>query len=126
VRAAGHPDDGVRTWVAGVLAVAYDARLLRRARLFGGEQGALARRFPDEVEHCLRLQRAPLVELIAAARYPRADPERDALAIHHLCAGLLADRLAGTSSFSRDAAVALAAGAALQILHADGAERRPR
>ena len=53
------PDDKVRTWVEGVLALAYDSRLAARARLFAGERAALAQEFPTEVDECVRTQLAP-------------------------------------------------------------------
>jgi AcrR family transcriptional regulator len=126
---AATPEDKVRTWVQVVLALAYDSRLAARARLFAGERATLAREFPTEVEQCVRTQLAPLEDVIAAGRdegaFPAADPVADARAVHHLCAGLMADKLWGSGAMSRERAVALATGFALQTLRADGDERRP-
>ena len=99
-----------------------------RARLFAGERASLAQEFPAEVDRCVRTQLAPLEEVIAGGRdegtFPHADPVADARAVHHLCAGLMADRLWGSGALSRRRALALATGFALQALRADGSERR--
>jgi AcrR family transcriptional regulator len=122
------PEAKVRAWVEAVLALAYDERLAARARLFAGERAALVREFPAEVDRCVRSQLAPLEAVIAEGRdlgvFPAADPVADARAIHHLCAGLMADRLWGPHAPRRTDAVALATGFALQVLRADGNERR--
>ncbi len=122
------PEDQVRAWVEGVLALAYDRRLAARARLFAGEQASLAQEFPAEVDRCVRTQLAPLERVIAAGRdegaFPGADPVADARAIHHICAGLMADKLWGSGAMRRERAVSLAAGFALQALRADGHDRR--
>src|SRR6185503_16450752 len=114
------PEDQVRAWVEGVLALAYDRRLAARARLFAGERASLAQEFPAEVDRCVRTQLGPLERVIAAGRddgaFPGADPVADARAIHHICAGLMADKLWGSGAMSRDRAVALATGFALQAL----------
>jgi AcrR family transcriptional regulator len=123
------PEDKVRAWVEGVLALAYDSRLAARARLFAGERASLAQEFPSEVDRCVRTQLAPLEDVIAAGRdegaFPGADPVADARAVHHICAGLMADKLWGSGAMRRDRAVALATGFALQALRANGTERRP-
>lgn len=120
---AGDPASAVREWVRAVLALAYDPRLARRARLFAGEQGALARRFPEEVDRLTRRQIAPLEDAIAAGRatgvFPGADAKTDARAIHHLCSGLIADRLNGATTLSRAGAVDVATRFALRALGAD-------
>ena len=95
-----------------------------------GERASLAQEFPAEVERCVRTQLAPLEEVIAAGRdegtFPARGPgRRRARAVHHLCAGLMADKLWGSAAMSRQRAVALATGFALQALRADGDERRP-
>lgn len=119
----------VRTWVEVILALAYDSRLAARARLFAGERASLAREFPAEVERCVRTQLGPLEQVIAAGRdegtFPGADPVADARAVHHICAGLMADKLWGSGAMSRERAVALATGFALQALRANGDERHP-
>jgi AcrR family transcriptional regulator len=123
------PEEKVRTWVEAILTLAYDGRLAARARLFAGERALLAQEFPAEVEGCVRTQLAPLEHAIAAGRdegaFPGADPVADARAIHHICAGLLADKLWGSGPMNRERAVALATGFALQALRADGTARRP-
>ena len=128
IGAAPDPDGAVRAWIEATLALAFDARLARRARLFSLEQPVMARSFPDEIRRCVASRRAPLEEAIAAGRdagvFPRADPVADAQAIDHLCSGLLSDRLLGLDTMTRDHAVALATGFALQTLHADGRGRR--
>ena len=63
------PAAAVREWVTAVLAVVYDPRLAKRARLFAGERGSLARRFPDEID---RLNRHQLELLEPRSR--RAEP----------------------------------------------------
>ena len=127
VGAAGGPEQQVRAWVRGVLVLAYDPRLARRTRVFSREQAVLANRFPQEIDRCIRLQVAPLEAAIAAGRddglFPGAEPERDARVIHHLCAGLMQDRLGDATDLSRDRAIALAATFALQALRSDGDER---
>jgi AcrR family transcriptional regulator len=118
----------VRAWVEAVLALAYDGRLAPRARLFAGERASLVEEFPAEVDRCVRTQLAPLEAVIAAGRddgtFPNADPVADARAIHHLCAGLMADKLWGSGALNRSRALALATGFALQALRADGTERQ--
>jgi AcrR family transcriptional regulator len=129
VERAGTPEDQVRAWITAILALAYDHRLAHRARVFAGERGTLARLFPAEVELSASRQRAPLEAAIAAGRdagvFPKADPPRDARAVHLLCTGLMGQRLEGTSPLSLDAAVALAAGFTLQALRAEGTGRAP-
>ncbi len=120
---AGGPAQAVREWVAGMLALAYDSRLAKRSHLFAGDQGMLARRFPDEVDKLTRRQLAPLEDAIAdgqaAGLFPSAHCVNDARAIHHLCSGLIADRLNGTSTMTHTQAVALATRFALHALTAD-------
>ena len=114
------PAEAVREWVAAVLAVVYEPRLAKRAHLVAGERGSLARRFPDDIARSNRRQLKPLEDAIAAGRasgvFPGADPVTDALAIHHLCSGLINDRLYGSTSLSRGDAVALATRFALSAL----------
>ena len=70
---------------------------------------------------------------LAAVKRACADLDFDAgTAKQHLAridrwknAGLLADKLWGSGAMSRERAVALATGFALQALHADGVGRRP-
>jgi AcrR family transcriptional regulator len=120
---AGSPEEQVEEWVAATLALAYDARLARRTRVFLVERQVIASEFPDEVARCIRLQLAPLESAIAAGRssgaFPVAEPERDALAIHHLCSGLMTDKMLGTGNLGRDRAVALATRFALSTLRSD-------
>ena len=111
--AAATPEAKVEAWVAAMLALAYDSRLARRTRLFLVERQVIARELPDEIARCIRLMLEPLEAAIAeggdTGAFPRADPEGDALAIHHLCTGLMTDRLLGIGSgLNRDEAVALA------------------
>jgi len=110
----------VRAWIEATLALAYDARLARRTRLFLVERHVLTTEFPELVARCVRALLEPLEDAIAAGRdegiFPGADPVADALAIHHLCAGLTSDRLLGTSNRSRANAVALAERFALTTL----------
>jgi AcrR family transcriptional regulator len=124
VAGAGTPAEEVEAWVASTLALAYDARLARRTRIFLVERQVIASEFPDDVIRCVRLQLAPLEAAIEAGRssgaFPTAEPEGDALAIHHLCSGLMTDKLLGTGSMSRDHAVALATRFALATLRSDG------
>jgi hypothetical protein len=82
----------------------------------------MAREFRDEVRRCVRAVVAPLEQAIGAGRdagmFPGADPARDALAIHQLCAGLLQDELLGLGELSRVDATALATRFALTTLRA--------
>lgn len=118
----GDPVEAVREWVVAVLAVVYDPRLAKRAQVFAGERGSLARRFPGEID---RLNSRRLESLEAAIEQGRsqgaflsADPAIDARAIHHLCNGLIDDRLYGATKLSRAEAVALATRFALSALGA--------
>jgi AcrR family transcriptional regulator len=128
VAAASDPEAGVRTWVTSTLSLAYDARLARRTRLFVVERHLIAGEFPVEIARCVDAQRAPLEAAIAAGvadgSFPHAEPAADALAIHHLCMGLVSDRLLGLGDLGRDRALALATGFAIQTLRSDGRERR--
>jgi AcrR family transcriptional regulator len=123
VAAARTPSEKVEAWVAATLALAYEARVARRTRVFLVERQVIASEFPDDVMRCVRLQLAPLAAAIEEGRssgaFPAAEPEREALAIHHLCSGLMTDRLLGTGTMSRDKAVALATRFALATLQAD-------
>jgi AcrR family transcriptional regulator len=119
--AAPTPDAKIETWVEAMLALAYDHRLARRTRLFIVERQVLAREFPDDVARCIRLMLEPLEDTIAEGRvakaFPGADPALDALAIHHLCSGLIFDRLLDVGdALTRDDAVALATRFALTTL----------
>jgi AcrR family transcriptional regulator len=105
------PETKVETWAAAMLALAYDGRLSGRTRLFLVERQVIAREFPDEIARCIRMMLEPLEAAIAEGRdsgaFPGADSQRDALAIHHLCTGLMVDRLLGIGDgLSRDDAVA--------------------
>jgi AcrR family transcriptional regulator len=128
VEAAGDPAGRVQAWVEATLALAHDERLAERTRLFAAEQFRLSRQFPERTRRCVALQLAPLVDAIRDGRdqgvFPHADPDGDARAIHHLCAGLMADRLFGLTDESVGAATARAVGFALQTLAADGRDRR--
>jgi AcrR family transcriptional regulator len=121
--AAPTPEAKVEAWTAAMLSLAYDGRLARRTRLFQVERQLIAREFPDEIARCIRLMLEPLEEAIeegrVAGEFPNADPWRDALAIHHLCTGLMTDRLLGIGGgLTRDDAVALAKRFALTTLRA--------
>jgi AcrR family transcriptional regulator len=115
------PEAKVEAWAAATLALAYDRRLSGRTRLFLVERQVIARDFPDEIAHCIRMMQAPLEAAIEEGRgsgaFPSADPQRDALAIHHLCTGLMVDRLLGIGdALGRDDAVALVTRFALTTL----------
>jgi AcrR family transcriptional regulator len=119
--AAPTPEAKVEAWTAAMLSLAYDSRLARRTRLFQVEQQVIAREFPDEIARCIRLMLEPLEQAIeeglVAGAFPGADPRRDALAIHHLCTGLMTDRLLGVGDgLTRNEAVALASRFALTTL----------
>ena len=120
VAAARTPVEKIEAWVGSTLALAYDGRLGRRTRLFLVERHVLASNFPDEVVRCVRLQLAPLEEAIvegcARGEFRGAEATADALAIHHLCAGLMTDRLLGTGALAREDAVALTTRFALTTL----------
>jgi AcrR family transcriptional regulator len=118
---ASTPEAKVEAWVAAMLALAYDGRLSRRTRLFLVERQLIAREFPDDIARCIRMMLDPLEAAIAEGRdagvFPDASPRRDALAIHHLCTGLMVDRLLGIGhDLSRDDAAALARRFALTTL----------
>lgn len=115
------PAAKVEAWAAAMLALAYDSRLARRTRLFLVERQVIAREFPGEIARCIHLMLEPLEAAIAEGRdagaFPDADPQRDALAIYHLCTGLMTDRLLGIGDrFGRGDAVALATRFALTTL----------
>jgi AcrR family transcriptional regulator len=120
VGAARRPEQRVRAWIEANLALAFDPRLARRTSLFLIERPVVATEFPAQVERCVRLLLAPLEEAIADGRdagtFPEADPAGDALAIHHLCAGLTTDRLLGVGAVTRAEAVALVERFALTTL----------
>jgi AcrR family transcriptional regulator len=121
VARAPTPEAKVEAWSAAMLALAYDGRLSDRTRLFLVERQVIAREFPDETARCIRMMLEPLEAAIAEGRgsgaFPRADAQRDALAIHHLCTGLMVDRLLGIGDgLSRDDAVALVTRFALTTL----------
>lgn len=86
------------------------------------QRGVLEGLFPAAIAECLAGQRAPLVDAIAAGvdagGFTSDDPAADALAVHHLCLGLLGDQLSGTATLSRDEAVALVERFALGALEA--------
>jgi AcrR family transcriptional regulator len=118
---ASTPEAKVEAWVAAMLALAYDGRLSGRTRLFLVERQVIAREFPEEIARCIRMMLDPLGGAIVQGRdsggFPGADPQRDALAIHHLCMGLMTDRLLGIGEdLSRGDAVALATRFALTTL----------
>ncbi len=111
----------VETWVVAMLALAYDRRLARRTQLFLVERQVIAREFPEEIARCIRMMLEPLEAVIKdgldTCAFPNADPSRDALAIHHLCTGLMTDRLLGIGGgLNRDEAEALATRFALTTL----------
>ncbi|MGH9032235.1 MAG: TetR/AcrR family transcriptional regulator, partial [Acidimicrobiia bacterium] len=112
VEGAGDPEAQVRAWIEATLALAYEPRVARRTRLFLAERHTVASEFPVEVARCVGLLLAPLEAAIAAGRevgvFAGADPESDALAIHHLCSGLTTDRLLGVGELTRARAVDLA------------------
>jgi AcrR family transcriptional regulator len=122
IEQAKGPLEAVREWVVAVLGVVYEPRLAKRARLFAGEQGSLARHFPEEIERLNRRQLEPLEQAIEAGRaeglFPGANPVTDARAIQHVCSGLINDRLYGPTALSRDEAVAVATRFALGALRA--------
>jgi AcrR family transcriptional regulator len=118
---ASTPEAKIEAWVAAMIALAYDSRLARRTRLFLVERQVIAREFPDEIARCIGLMLEPLEQAIQDGRgwgaFPNADPSRDALAIHHLCTGLMTDRLLGIGGgLSRDEAAELAKRFALTTL----------
>jgi AcrR family transcriptional regulator len=115
------PEAKVEAWAAAMLSLAYDGRLARRTRLFQVERQVIAREFPDEIARCIRLMLEPLEQAIeegrTAGEFPDADPPRDALAINHLCTGLMTDQLLGIGGgLNRDDAIALATRFALTAL----------
>lgn len=117
---AGGPEEQVRAWVSATIALAYDPRLAGRTRMFLVGNDTVATEFPVEVERCVRMLLEPLERAIAAGLadgvFPHADPAADAVAINHLCTGLMSDRLLGTGSMTREQAVALAERFALATL----------
>lgn len=129
VESHADPEDRVRGWIEANLALAFDARLASRTRLFLLERAEMAREFRDEVRRCVRSVLAPLEQAIAdgrdAGQFPAADPSRDALAIHHLCAGLLQDELLGLGEVVRGDALALATRFALGTLRGPTAPAHP-
>jgi AcrR family transcriptional regulator len=120
VAGGGDPAGRVRAWIRASLALGFEPRLARRTRLFLLERHVVATHFPAEVERCVRLLLAPLQAAIAAGGdagdFPGADPERDALAVHHLCSGLVADRLLAIGRLSLADATALVERFALAAL----------
>ncbi|HYF45676.1 MAG TPA: TetR/AcrR family transcriptional regulator [Acidimicrobiales bacterium] len=120
VDATATPTDRVRAWIGAVLDLGFDPRLAERARGFMAERARLEAEYPDEVADCLGDQRAPLVEAINAGvadgSFPAAEPAADALAIQHLCLGLLGDQLSGSGRLSRPEAIELAERFALLAL----------
>ena len=110
----------MRAWVSATVALAYDPRLAARTRLFFVGNETLATEFPVELERCVRMLLEPLEAAIAAGVdagvFHTDDPEADAVAIHHLCTGLMSDRLMGSGSMTRERAVALAERFALAAL----------
>jgi AcrR family transcriptional regulator len=122
VEAAPTPDARVRAWIEANLALAFDTRLARRARLFLIERDVIATEFPTEVERCVHLLRAPLEDAISAGRdagaFAGADPVTDALAIHHLCSGVMTDQLVGVGRLTRAEATAVVERFALTTLMA--------
>lgn len=112
----------VETWIRAALGLAYDPRLARRTRLFFVEQHGAAREHPIEITRCVQVLVAPLTESIergvADGSFTSPDPASDAVALHHLCAGLMTDHLLGTGTLGREAAVALALRFALRTLEA--------
>jgi AcrR family transcriptional regulator len=125
VEQTSNPAEAVREWIAAVLAVVYDPRLAKRAQVFAGERGSLARRFPEEIDELNRRRLECLEAAIEAGRakgvFASADPATDARAIHHLCNGLIDDRLYNATTLSRADAVALATRFALGALQSGSA-----
>ena len=115
VAAEDTPLSQVRAWIRAVLALGFDRRLARRARGFMTHRALLEQEYPEAIAECLGRQRAPLVATLTAG-YGSAEPEGDALAIHHLCLGLLSDALTGAGRLSEAEAVALAERFALGAL----------
>jgi AcrR family transcriptional regulator len=126
LRRAGGPEEQVRAWVSATVALAYDPRLAARTRLFFVGNETLATEFPVELERCVRMLLEPLEAAISAGVdagvFHTDDPEADAVAIHHLCTGLMSDRLMGTGSMTRERAVALSERFALAALTHQGAK----
>jgi AcrR family transcriptional regulator len=120
VAAAADPEAAVRAWIGATLALAFEPRLARRTQLFLADRQMVASEFPAEVARCVRLLLTPLEEAITAGRdagmFPGADPAADALAMHHLCSGVTADRLLDMGELTRAQAVELVERFALTTL----------
>jgi AcrR family transcriptional regulator len=120
VEAASTPAGQVRAWLDAVLSLGFDRERARRARGFMTQRGLLEREFPEAIAACLAGQRTPLKAAIeggvAAGTFTSPDPDADALAIHHLCLGLLGDALTGAGALDEPAAVALVERFALATL----------
>ena len=109
--AAGGAAAGRRTQVRAWVAVDARPRLRPAPRpadagLPGRQRQTLAAEFPDEIERCVRLLLEPLEAAIAAGRGRRRVPARETprptrCAIHHLCAGLMTDRVLGVGNVGR-------------------------
>jgi AcrR family transcriptional regulator len=120
VEAESTPAGRVRAWVRTVLSLGYDRDLARRAQGFMTQRGFLEREFPDAIASCLAGQRQPLAAAISGGvddgSFVSPDPEADALAVHHLCLGLLSDALTGSGDLDERAAIDLVERFALRTL----------
>jgi AcrR family transcriptional regulator len=103
------PADALRLWIEAYLASATDPSLADRTRLFASLRNTMPRashRVSAAVDDFL----APLSRMIdegaRAGVFRTTDPASDAIAINHLCAGVLLDLTSTGDPVSEDVAVA--------------------
>jgi len=103
VATADGPAEALEAWVRHYLAVAFDPRRSRQARLLASAEVRSVPGYDQVREEQAGMHRTILAEVIRSGRragvFPRADdPEEDARAVLSVVAGLIEARLAGAST----------------------------
>jgi AcrR family transcriptional regulator len=97
--AAGTTRQRFDVWIDEVLGLAYEPRRAARTRVLQAEGARLANEFPREFAQIVRVELAPLVEILDAGRadgtFPDARPDADARTIHAIVWSLASARLGG-------------------------------
>jgi AcrR family transcriptional regulator len=104
VSAAATPLAALDTWIEEVMSLGYDERKAARVAVLASPGAMRAEGYADETAHAIKLQTAPLQELLAAGlrdgTFPLADPAADAQLIQSVvwnAAGLSPPRLPAQS-----------------------------
>lgn len=104
--AADTPPEKIRTWAATVIGIPYRQNMSKRASTYAANLRHLRSEYPDIVQRCAELSKAPLVEAISEGRVRgqlgSANPTADAEVIFQLVTSMAADQAVTRRAIPRE------------------------